>query len=290
MHFHVLCRFVYDAWGNHKVYNAIGSEIGAEVINIGNINSIRYRGYYWDKEFSLYYLQSRYYDPALGRFISADSVDYLDPEDVAGLNLYSYCNNNPVMSTDPGGHFVISTLLIGALIGAVASFGASVLSQSLTGDKKINWGQVALDTVIGGISGALGASGINQVTSIIAGGVLGVAGSVGGDLIASNGDWSEVNVWKAIVMGGVGALIGSWTGAGTQNTKAMVKSINAGKSWGSKAFLISTKEVALRPNSGLTLQTMYMNMAKAISKYTFQGISKVSVAAFVSAFLGNLMG
>lgn len=284
------CRYVYDAWGNHKVYNASGSEIGAEVINIGNINPIRYRGYYWDKEFGLYYLQSRYYDPKIGRFISADSVDYLDPEDVAGLNLYSYCNNNPVMSTDPGGHFVISTLLIGALIGAVACFGASVLSQSLTGDKKINWGQVALDTVIGGISGALGASGINQVTSIIAGGVLGVAGSVGGDLIASNGDWSEVNVWKAIVMGGVGALIGSWTGAGTQNTKAMVKSINAGKSWGSKAFLISTKEVALRPNSGLTLQTMYMNMAKAISKYTFQGISKVSVAAFVSAFLGNLMG
>lgn len=97
------CRYVYDAWGNHKVYNAIGSEIGAEVLNIGNVNSIRYRGYYWDKEFGLYYLQSRYYDPMLGRFISADSVEYLQPDSVSGLNLYAYCGNNPVMYTDPTG-------------------------------------------------------------------------------------------------------------------------------------------------------------------------------------------
>ena len=74
------CRYVYDAWGNHKVYNASGSEIGAEVLNVGNVNSIRYRGYYWDKEFNLYYLQSRCYDPVVGRFISADSVEYLEPE------------------------------------------------------------------------------------------------------------------------------------------------------------------------------------------------------------------
>ena len=42
MHFLVLCRYEYDAWGNHKVYNASGSEIGAEVANIGNVNPIRY--------------------------------------------------------------------------------------------------------------------------------------------------------------------------------------------------------------------------------------------------------
>ena len=91
------CRYEYDAWGNHKVYNASGSEISAEVLNIGNINPIRYRGYYWDKEFGLYYLQSRYYDPALGRFISADSVEYLEPNDIIGLNLYAYCYDNPIM-------------------------------------------------------------------------------------------------------------------------------------------------------------------------------------------------
>ena len=181
------------------------------------------------------------------------------------------------MYADPSGHFAISTLIIGAIIGAAVGFGTSVLSQSLMGDKEINWGQVALDTVMGGISGALGAS-----------------GSVAGDIIAVKGDLSELNFWevagKAVIMGGVGAILGKFTGAGTQNTKAMVDTINMGKSWGSKAFLTSAKEALLRPNSGLTLQTMYMNMAKAISLYTIQGITKVSAAVFGSTFLGNSIG
>ena len=80
------------------------------------------------------------------------------------------------------------------------------------------------------------------------------------------------------------------TGAGTQNSKAMVSTIKAVKSWRSKAFLTSAKEALFRPNSGLTLQTMYMNMAKAISLYTVQGITKVSVATLGSTILGNTIG
>ena len=47
---------------------------------------------------------SRYYDPETGRFISPDAIEYLDPSTIGGLNLYSYCNNNPVMYVDPSGH------------------------------------------------------------------------------------------------------------------------------------------------------------------------------------------
>ena len=129
---------------------------------------------------------------------------------------------------------------------------------------------------------------------MIAGGVLGAAGSVAGDIIAVKGDFSQLNVWKVVgkaaIMGAIGVGLGRWTGAGTQNSKAMVSTINAGKSWGSKAFLTSAKEVLLRPNSVLTLQTMYMNMAKAISLYTVQGITKVSVATLGSTILGNMIG
>lgn len=146
----------------------------------------------------------------------------------------SLCYNDPIMYADPSGHFAISTLIIGAIIGA--------------------------------------------------------AGSIGGDLIVSGGDWSQVNVGKAILMGAIGVGLGRWTGAGTQNSKAMVSTINAGKSWGSKAFLTSAKELLLRPNSGLTLQTMYMNMSKAISLYTVQGITKVSSATLGSTILGNTIG
>ena len=54
--------------------------------------------------------------------------------------------------------------------------------------------------------------------------------------------------------------------------------------------MTSAKESLLRPNSGLTLQTMYMNMSKAISLYTVQGITKVSAAILVSTILGNTIG
>lgn len=51
----------------------------------------------------MYYLQTRWYDPEIGRFISQDSINYIAPTTLNGLNLFSYCLNNPVMDTDPEG-------------------------------------------------------------------------------------------------------------------------------------------------------------------------------------------
>ena len=70
---------------------------------IGNVNPIRYRGYYYDEESGLYYLQSRYYDPEVGRFINADEIDYIEPDTLMGCNLYAYCGNNPVSRIDAYG-------------------------------------------------------------------------------------------------------------------------------------------------------------------------------------------
>lgn len=98
---------IYD--GNGKVYGEYGytawgkCRIKANINGIGEINPFRYRGYYYDEEISLYYLNARYYDPEVGRFISADSMEYLSPESINGLNLYAYCGNNPVMNMDPSG-------------------------------------------------------------------------------------------------------------------------------------------------------------------------------------------
>ena len=142
--------------------------------------------------------------PGYRRFISPDLVEYLDIESINGTNLYCYCMNDPINYYDPSGHFGISTLIIGAIIGFAVGGAASAVSRELTkGWDNINGWQVLLDATIGGISGALGASGINQVVSMIAGGVLGAAGSIGGDLIASGGDWNQVNVGKAILMGAI---------------------------------------------------------------------------------------
>ena len=99
----VVAKYVYDAWGNHKVLNPDGTE-NTDSLFIGNINPFRYRGYLFDPETNLYYLNSRYYDPEVSRFISPDSIEYLDPESINGLNLYCYCGNNPVMYVDESGN------------------------------------------------------------------------------------------------------------------------------------------------------------------------------------------
>ena len=58
----------------------------------------------YDVETQLFYCNFRYYSPELCRWISPDSIEYLDPESINGLNLYVYCNNNPVMYYDDNGH------------------------------------------------------------------------------------------------------------------------------------------------------------------------------------------
>ena len=79
------------------------------------------------EETNLYYLNSRYYDPEVGRFISLDAVDYLTPDSIHGLNLFAYCFNNPIMYADPSGHFVITltTLLISITLGAAFAVGTA---------------------------------------------------------------------------------------------------------------------------------------------------------------------
>ena len=68
-------------------------------------NPFRYRGYYYDTETGYYYLNSRYYDPQVKRFISPDNVNYLGANgDLNSYNLYAYCSNNPVMYVDPMGN------------------------------------------------------------------------------------------------------------------------------------------------------------------------------------------
>ena len=90
-----IVEYSYDAWGNCTItYDPDG---------YGASNPIRYRGYYWDSDIKMYYLMTRYYDPKIGRFINADSFEYLDPKSINGLNLYAYCRNNPIMHIDPMG-------------------------------------------------------------------------------------------------------------------------------------------------------------------------------------------
>ena len=147
-------EYKYDAWGKCVVTEVDNS-------GIGDINPIRYRGYYYDKETALYYLNARYYDPEVGRFISADSTQYLEPNTVNGLNLYAYCGNNPVINVDPSGRFFL-TLLITAVVSAVVSAASSVLVQLAT-TGRVDWAQVGISALFGAVSGALSFTGIGGI-------------------------------------------------------------------------------------------------------------------------------
>ena len=165
----VVAKYVYDAWGNGKVCNASGTENTSSSF-IGNINPFRYRGYYYDVETGLYYLQTRYYEPRAGRFLNADSVDYIAPDIIGGLNLYAYCNNNPVMYSDPEGTFVWA--LIGAVAGAVAGVLGRMIGDRLSGEDS-TWQEYVGSAISGAVSGALATTGVGLVAAAVVGSVAG---------------------------------------------------------------------------------------------------------------------
>ncbi len=102
---YMVASYVYDAWGNFEAtyYN---SGTYDEVVQK---NPFLYRGYYYDYETGFYYLNSRYYDPEVGRFINAD-VYISTGQGILGNNMYAYCGNNPVMNVDPNGDSFVCLL------------------------------------------------------------------------------------------------------------------------------------------------------------------------------------
>ena len=178
----------YDAWGN------ILSITGTKATTIGRYNPFRYRGYYYDTETGLYYLNSRYYDPAVGRFLNADV--YINGNgDIIGFNLFAYCGNNPVMGYDPDGtinwrNIIIAVVVVvavtavvaatvatagafavaagavsatvataattGAIVGGLAAGSMEIIMQCLTkGSDNLDYGSIAIETFTGSVHGAL---------------------------------------------------------------------------------------------------------------------------------------
>ena len=106
--------YTYDAWG--KLLTSSG--------DLADINPLRYRGYFYDAETGLYYLQSRYYDPETCRFINADAFASTG-QGVLGANMFAYCLNNPINLSDPSGTSAAALITVALLAIAAALSGCA---------------------------------------------------------------------------------------------------------------------------------------------------------------------
>ena len=270
-----VAEYRYDAYGNNEIINHTEEKIG-------DINPFRYRGYYFDSETGWYYLNARYYSPAMCRFISPDELSILDEtkSQVNGLNLYIYCGDNPVMNIDPSGHFIFSLLavVIGAAIGATVSAATNIVSQGIqNGWENINWGEVALSAVIGGIGGAFGATGIGLGGQVLINAGLSAVQSIGTDIINGNPiNWN--NAFDSALLGAISGFLG---GGGAQTSKSMTstlfktmpfKSSSVVKNTISKFFM---KGISLRGVQGtmnLFLKSATVSFAKALKNTAIKNV------------------
>ena len=179
--------YEYDAWG--RIISVTEAQEGIDTDGILTKNPFRYRGYYYDAETGFYYLNARYYDPEIRRFISADDQIAGIGESVIGYNLFAYCNNNPVGYADYDGHMssrtkeILKNIAIGA--GVVAIGALCVAAVIASGGTAAGALVIAGGGVAGGGAAALsGAAVVAEATATVA---VGVCAGVSAVLAVGNG-------------------------------------------------------------------------------------------------------
>ena len=264
----LICKYIYDAWGNHvcrilsnngeyvDIADTSNYNINSNYITIVNLNPLRYRSYYYDTETGLYYLNSRYYDSELGRFINADSIDNIDTENLNGFNLYMYCANNPIMLSDEDGDSwwkkIFATLAvvvavvavvaitvatagamatgiaagIGAAVGAISYTGSIVITGVTTGKWSWSWGNFLGSTFGGAIAGML--SIVAGITTFTTGFISGFSSSIISDTFNYVLNDEKINIANSLFNASLTGLIsGSLTSLFSKFVK--IDGINSGK-------------------------------------------------------------
>ena len=252
-----LVKYEYNSWG--KLLNLTDYSLNG----LGRKNPFRFKGYYYDEELGMYYLNSRYYDPEVGRFISPDTTDILEvQDDLYDKNLYAYCDNNSVMRIDSSG--AVWHLAVGAVVGVATQFVADVGIGLATGS---SFGEVIsslslVDYAAAAIGGAIAASGIGFAGAVVANATL------GGTTYLANCSYKGVKSNKkdfiaSTVIGGVAGAIGG-SGANGKNMRGVYSR--------SKQVINATKSVRKQAMYKAKVTGIKQNITKSTGKTVLAGI------------------
>ena len=257
--------YTYDAWGKPLTVT------GSLATTLGTHNPLRYRGYVYDTETELYYLQSRYYNPDTGRFLNADAFTSTG-QGFTGNNMFAYCGNNPVARKDDGGDFWLN-VLIGAAVGAVAGVVGQVLSDvatsALNGKVTISNWQTYTGAAVGGAAGGvvLATTGNMNAANAVTGAVTTGVGQSLEKLTISNYDksWAEIGA-NTVIDGAISYGLGKLPG---------VKKVTSGQHSWSAVY-----------KSGLT-RLRHGTAARMSAKVIGKGIgSSIVGGGFLDAYYG----
>ena len=193
----IVTEYTYDSWG--KVINITGSLAGT----VGEINPFRYRGYYYDTETELYYLNSRYYDPETGRFINSDNQ--LSSNDPTGFNIFTYCGNNPINRADPTGeawwHWAIGAAIVAACAAATIITAGGFAA-----------GMAAVAAVSSGVAAATTASTVAAGAFVGSAMAYGVSAATAASSSRSAREFNRKGSWGTVAATAGGAILGGASG------------------------------------------------------------------------------
>ena len=213
-----VAKYTYDAWGVCTIVS------DTSACSIATINPFRYRGYYYDSETLLYYLQNRYYNAGIGRFINADIPELLSVSNTpTHCNLFVYCENNPVSDKDTIGRFgTIIAMAIGAVFGLFVQYVMDVVCNLFENKRNFMKPRSSIwDYITAGLSGALAATGIGKMAAAFLGGLLAVMNTVANS-ISSGKKASGLDILLSAVVGVISGLIGG-SGANLKKVSSVVK-------------------------------------------------------------------
>ena len=168
-------------------------------------------------ETTMYYCKTRYYVPAWCRWLNGDSIEYLKADNVNGMNLFSYCKNNPVTYVDENGNFGILAGILLAIAGSLVC--GAINGLAAMGSKEED--ESNLGAFLGGfIDGAVGTLAV--AAGVATGGGAGIAIAAGfsflggflGNMTSQYISYGDFQPLPAFVQGGYSAVVNGFMCAG----------------------------------------------------------------------------